>query len=51
MPSTPYFKGLTIITKSNKAKQVCELDPLADIYLINYFFTHDHHVCFMNILK
>ena len=40
-----------LITKSNKAKQVCELDPLADIYLINYFFTHDHHVCFMNILK
>ena len=40
-----------LITKSDKAKQVCRLAPLADLYLVNYFFTYNHHVCFITSLK
>ena len=40
-----------LITKSDKAKQVCELDALTDLYLVNYLLTYEHHICFMTNLK
>ena len=45
-------KTYVLIQKNNKPKEVCELfDPEKKDYLSNYFFTYNHHVCFITSLK
>ena len=40
------------IKNIEKAKEVCELfNEGQKDYLVNYFFTYDHHVCFIINLK
>ena len=47
-------KGKTyiLIQRNEKPKEVCELfNPKDKDFLANYFFTNDHHVCFITNLK
>jgi len=45
-------KTYILIQENNKPKEVCELLTLKnEQYLVNYFFTNNHHVCFITNLK
>ena len=45
-------KTYILIQKNIKPKEVCELfNEGQKDYLVNYFFTYDHHVCFIINLK